>query len=165
MPGHSSTNRGIGSNRDPHLVKNNGEYVETDTSAKLSKSFDGFLGKPYKPKLRKVPDGTIEYQSSSISNVPGQSFFVPKGTLSTNNREDRLGKEMLKKGYKLFDFICKKEAQSEAILELAEYEELCGIVDDLYEFKNRKFYNELAMAISRLQMRIEAAENHERYVG
>lgn len=161
--GHSRTNRSIKDKRDPHVVKNDGEHVETKTSAKLSKSFDKFRGKAYKPKSRKTDDGIIEYQSSSICNVPGLSFFAPKKTPSASNKEKQLGQKMLAKGYKLFSLVCKKEEQGKDPLDLPEYEELCELIDNLSYFKNKKFFNELAMAVSNLQLRIEAADYKEKY--
>lgn len=78
FPAHSSSNRSVSSNRDPHLVKKKNRYIETPISEKLSKSFDKFLRASYEPKVRYGADGKKEYQSSSICNKPKESWYSPK---------------------------------------------------------------------------------------
>lgn len=65
IPAHRSSNRSVGPNRDPHMLRKKGKdhYVETSTSAKLSKSFDKLLHVSYEPKTRYGADGKKEYQS------------------------------------------------------------------------------------------------------
>jgi len=73
IPGHSSTNRSIRDNRDPHCIKKVNEFVEIPKSKKISESF-AVVQPQYVPKARKTKDGRIESQSSSIDKNPHLSW-------------------------------------------------------------------------------------------
>jgi hypothetical protein len=76
MPGHSSPNRSIQENRDPHTIKRDGRHEETEISKKITTKTNKFFLNRAEPNSRYV-DGSIQYQSSSVHESFGSAWFTP----------------------------------------------------------------------------------------